>query len=150
MPLVANNLEVGHRPPKNAWVARSTAQPLNVDVKEQKMPIIPNTTTYFFGKVSEALGILATGAGDIKDRLIGAGDVFLCVDPEGIPQDLHDDVQWVHDQLTRFEGVSNEGSLRATMKKIRKSTGVKIAKRIVYIYYTLRDYVEHPEAFEKE
>ena len=57
------------------------------------MPTIPKTTTYFYGKVSEALNILATGAGDIKDRLIGAGDVFLCVDPDGVPQDLHDHVQ---------------------------------------------------------
>lgn len=111
------------------------------------MSTVPKTTTYFFGKVSEALQILATGAGDIKDRLIGAGEVFLCVHPDGIPAKLRDDVQWIHEQLTRFEGVGNEGSLRATMRKIRKSTGVNIAKRIVNVYYTLRDYVEHPEEY---
>ncbi len=113
------------------------------------MTDIPKTTTYFFGKVSEALFILATGSGDIRDRLIGAGDVFLCVHPDGVPLELRNDVQWVHEQLTRFQPVGNEGELRATMRRIKKSTGVKIAKRIVNIYVSLRSYVEHPDDFQK-
>lgn len=106
------------------------------------MSEIPKTTTYYFGKVSAALEVLATGSEDIKDRLIGAGDLFLCVFPDGVPEEIRHDVKWVHEQLTRFKGVSDEGSLRATMRKIRKSTAVKIAKRILNIYYQMRDYVE--------
>lgn len=88
--------------------------------------------------------ILATSEEDIKGRLIGAGEYFLCVDPDGVPEELRDDVKWVQDQLTRFEAVGNEGSLRATMRKIQKRTGVKIAKRIVYIYFKFTEYVNEP------
>lgn len=114
------------------------------------MAEIPKNTAYYFGKVSDALNILATGSEDIKDRLIGAGDVFLCVHPDGVPEELRNHVQWVQNQLTRFKATGNEGDLRATMRRIRKSTGVKIAKRIVYIYYGLRSYVEHPYDFRED
>ena len=108
------------------------------------MERIPKTTTYFYGKVSEAVQRLAVGTEDIKDRLIGAGQVFLCVMPEGVPEELREDVKWVRDQLTRFQPIGSEGALRATMRRIRKSTGVKIAKRILYIHAQLQGYVEHP------
>lgn len=104
----------------------------------------PKTTTYSYGKVSEAVRRLAVGAEGIKDRLIGAGQVFFCVMPEGVPKELREDVIWVRDQLTRFPPIGSEGALRATVRRIRKTTGVKIAKRIFYIYTRLQDYVEHP------
>jgi len=107
------------------------------------MEKISKATTYSYGKVSEAVQTLAVGAGDIKDRLIGAGQLFLCVMPEDVPGELREDVKWVRDQLTKFPPIGSEGSLRATMRSIRKSTGVKIAKRILYIYFKLRDYVEY-------
>jgi hypothetical protein len=108
------------------------------------MEKIPETTTYFYGKVSEAVQRLAVGAEDIKDRLIGAGQVLLCVMPEDVPEELREDVKWVRDQLTRFPAIGSEGAFRATMRRIRKTTGVKIAKRILYIHARLQDYVEHP------
>ncbi len=94
-----------------------------------------------------AVQILATGSEDIKDRLIGAGAVFLSVPPEGVPEELRSDIEWIHNQLTRFSPIGAEGNLRATMRSIRKKTGVKIAHRILYVYDRLRNYVENPEDF---
>ncbi len=87
------------------------------------MEKIPKTTTYSYGKVSEAVQRLAVGAEDIKGRLIGAGQAFLCVMPEDIPEELREDVKWVRDQMMRFPPIGSEGALRATMRRIRKSTG---------------------------
>lgn len=107
-------------------------------------PSLNSPITYSYGKVSEAAQRLTVGAEDIKDRLIGAGQLFFCVMPEDVPEELREDVKWVRDQLTRFPATGGEGALRATMRRIRKSTGVKIARRILYIYARLRDYVDHP------
>ncbi len=82
--------------------------------------------------------------------MIGAGEKFLCVHPDGVPKEVRDDVQWVLEQLTRYKPIGNEGELRATMRRIRKNTGVTIAKRIVNIYYRMREYVEHPDDFRED
>jgi hypothetical protein len=106
------------------------------------METIPTTTAYFFGKASQAVEILCVGGGDVKDRLIGAGQIFLTIDPLGVPKAVRKDVEWVREQLTRYPPKGDEGSLRATCKAIRISTGVKIAKRMNYVYHRLRDFVE--------
>jgi len=60
-----------------------------------------NSTQYAADKFNEAVEVLATGQGDVRDRLLGA---FRCIGPvhEGdIPVKLRDDYKWVMKMLTR-------------------------------------------------
>ena len=98
--------------------------------------------SYAFSKASQAVEILATGAGDVKDRLLGASGSLWAIHPDMVPPEIREDLTWVRDQLTRFEPYGSEGSVRATLVRIRKGTGVKIAKRIVRIYALFRTYME--------
>jgi hypothetical protein len=100
--------------------------------------------SYFFGKVSRAVELLATGPGDIKERLCSAGMEILITPPDFVPEHLREDLRWVRSQLMRFgeDGTSSQEKLYATMRRIRKATGVKIAQRIVEIEMRYEDWIE--------
>lgn len=93
--------------------------------------------TYAFGKFSEAFYQLAIGMGDIKSRLLAASDKFWAVDPEMLPPHIKKEMIWVQNQLMRFSPVGNEGEVKATIRRIHRSTCVKIAERVIYIYSLL-------------
>ena len=106
---------------------------------------IPKMTTYFYGKVAEVVYVLATHPGDIKRRLIVAGEKMLLIPPNEVPEDVREDVKWIHQQLTRFApiyGGTLLDGMRVTLNSIRRSTCEKIAKRIMHVYSRLEDYVE--------
>lgn len=54
-------------------------------------------TVWHFGYISRAVETLATNPNGIKTRLQLAGENFLTVSPEGVPERFRDDVQWVID-----------------------------------------------------
>jgi hypothetical protein len=68
---------------------------------------------------------------------------FKPIQKKHLPEDLHSDYEWVMVQLTRFHPVVNNqgdvlrGSVAETLRRIRRSTGVKIAERILHIYNEL-------------
>ena len=105
------------------------------------MEEIPHNTTYFYGKVAKAVNILATDEGDIKRRLLLAGESMFLVPPDGVPANVREDIVWIHEQLTRFDPVGSEGRLHATVRRIRRKTCSKIADRIMDVYYKLREYL---------
>jgi len=109
---------------------------------------IPQMTTYFFGKVGEAVYILATHPGDIKRRLITAGEKILLIPPEEVPENVRDDIKWIRKQLTRLapiEEVNLLEKMRWTLHMSKYPSCVKIAHKILNVYGKLQDYVERDD-----
>ena len=101
-----------------------------------------HNAVYAYGKLSETVTALAIGAGDIKVRLLCATDFLWAVHPDMLPPDVRPHLVWVREQLTRFESVGSEGSIAATLRRIHRSTGVKIAERIVLICTLMESFLE--------
>ena len=97
---------------------------------------------YAYSKVSEAVNILATEPGDVRERLYSAYPCLSEASPELLPPNIRSELEWIRDQLTRYPSRYDEGTLRATLSHIRNKTGVKIAKRIVYVQALLESLVE--------
>ena len=95
---------------------------------------------YALGKLGEAVYALATGAGDVRSRLFSAFVFLLPVRADDFPVVLRQDFEWVIEMLTRRKSryPQLKGDLGATLKNMRNSTGVKIAKRIIEIESRLR------------
>ena len=98
---------------------------------------------YALEKFSAALGELATGPGDVRGRLYQAYFPHLIgMTPEQVPKHLKEDVAWIRAQLTRLPlPGSGMDPISATLSRIRDSTGVKIAKKIVSVEDALRRFV---------
>jgi hypothetical protein len=84
---------------------------------------------------------LCTTQGDVRKRLVGAIMTLLPLQTREFPDDLQDDFDWVINQSTKYESQipQYEGRIEATMKRIRNSTGEKIAKKIFPIYSRIQD-----------
>lgn len=102
-----------------------------------------STYKYAYEKFVAALESLATRTGDVRERLAGAYFHFHTVRDKHLPGYLQHDYQWVLKQLMRYDpvvgpdGIVIRNSLDETLRRIRKSTGTKIAKRIFEIYWHL-------------
>ena len=102
---------------------------------------------YVLEKFAAAVYELATGPGDVRGRLYQAFFPHLIgITPEHMPEHLKEDMAWIRRQLTRlaFPGSSHsaiDSSVSATLSRIRNSTGVKIAKKIVSVEDALRRFV---------
>lgn len=118
--------------------------------------------SYAFEKFSSAIYILATGSGDIKIRLHDAFlGPLLMITPEHLPRHLREDFisikriinkykeKWPG-QLEELKNYEKEfpnfkekhpefypNLIEATCRRIRKKTGVEIARRIFKIYDSL-------------
>ena len=56
------------------------------------------------------------------------------------PEHLQGDFDWILSQSTKYESERpHEGNLDATMRRIKNSTGEKIAKRIFKLYSDIQD-----------
>lgn len=114
---------------------------------------IPKMTTYFFGKIGEAVYILATHSGNIKRRLMVAGVKMLLIPPDEVPEDVRNDIKWIRKQLTRLAPIEEENSLarmRWTLHMSKYPSCVKIAQKILNIYGKLQDYVEREDLKRKD
>lgn len=105
---------------------------------------------YARGKFGTAIRLLAIGKGDVRSRLYSAFLEFSPIQPErDLPGDLHDDYDWIMAQLTKYGydppsywqemGIPYEGDVQATLKRIRRNTGAKIAERIYDIHLHLQE-----------
>lgn len=99
-----------------------------------------NRIDYALSNLDQAVQAMAVGPGDVRQRLTSAFWTFHVVRPEDLPPPLDEHMQWVYDQLThrpaRYRG---EGTVAATTAQMRRSTGVKIAERILAISDALRE-----------
>ncbi len=104
-----------------------------------------NQHTYAVEKLADALRCLATLPGDVRERLVVAHQCFHTLQERDFPLHLHKDWRWVNQQLTRYgpvldyKGEVREGSVQHTMRRIRNSTGSKIAKKIYEIYWAVSE-----------
>lgn len=102
------------------------------------MPTKPGDPLYALEKLGLAVHELATGAGDVRSRLIAA---FMAVHPvksRDLPQELRADFEWIITQLTRYPKRSEqEGAIHHTLSRMQNRTGVEIAERLVYVHARL-------------
>ena len=96
---------------------------------------------YALGKFSAAVYLLSIGPGDVRSRLFKAFLELHPVTEQDLPGNLRRDYRWIHHQLTKREPLHDEGKLLATLKRMRNSTGVRLAKRIVDLKDRLEAYV---------
>lgn len=89
-------------------------------------------------RVHKAIESLATGRGDVRDRLRVAGSILSPLQPSEFPKGLQEKFKSIKDQLTRYPSVGSEGAIEATMKRIKNSTGEKIAQSIFELYGELQ------------
>ena len=102
--------------------------------------------SYALEKLEAAVRALAIGPGDVRSRLWDAFMVFNPLKEAHFPDNLKSDYRWVMSQLTKYgpegEGKRKKGSVQVSLSRMRNSTGVEIAKRLLYLRDRLREGVE--------
>ena len=89
---------------------------------------------YAHEKFIMAVRSMAVHPGDVRERLEMAYLTLQVIDPKELPLPLQKHLQWIVDQLTwRAPRHEREGALQATLMRMRKATGAKIARRILAI-----------------
>jgi len=92
---------------------------------------------YVEQQLRETIYSLATGPGDIRQRLAQSFQGFFILKKEQFPKELQADWEWVRTELTKFGPIKRDngsifrGSVEHTCSKIKNKTGVKIAKKIL-------------------
>lgn len=85
-----------------------------------------------------ALEQLATAPGDVRSRLERAYSHLDGLLLRELPGDLRTDFEWIKRMLTRREPRwEDDNRIKASLARMRNSTGVKIAKRILKLKETL-------------
>lgn len=84
---------------------------------------------------------LCTGQADVRSRLQTAILTLLPLQEKEFPEELRKDFNWVIAQATKYRSEMPQlrSDLEATMRRIRNSSGQKIAARIFHIYSRLQD-----------
>ena len=84
---------------------------------------------------------LCIGKGDVRQRLKDAVLILLPLQTRDFPACLQKDFEWVIKESSKYESHHPKfrGNLDETMRRIRNTTGQKIAQRILSIYSTLQD-----------
>jgi hypothetical protein len=102
---------------------------------------------YALQKLELAILLLATGTGDIRSRLKIAYESELhIIQEEDFPEQLRPQWIWIKEKLTSVpplrddDGSITVGSLHRTVKRMRNSTGSKIAKRVIALRDELDGY----------
>ncbi len=90
-------------------------------------------------RVYLAVRALATGRGDVRNRLRIAGATLSPLRIDEFPEDIRSDFAWVMKQLTQYDAVGNEGRIEVTLRRIQNSTGEKIAVRMFDIFSQLQN-----------
>lgn len=95
-----------------------------------------NKYNYTYQKLYGAMECLALHPDDVRKRLACAFLGFHVLRENDFPPHLRSDWNWILKQLSKFGPLRNargevfEGSVEHTMRRIRKETGVEIAKKI--------------------
>jgi hypothetical protein len=101
---------------------------------------------YFYAreKLLNAIETLATGGGDVRERLLQAFTNFHTLTADDLPSDFKMDWAWIRKELTKYGpvmiGDTDEvlrGSVENTMRRIKRNTGRKIAQKLFRIGWEL-------------
>jgi hypothetical protein len=94
----------------------------------------------------KTLDCLATGPGDVRKRLWTAYSIFWILTEEDFPEHLRGDFRFVLKELNKFgpaydnrTGAMKRDAVEETLRRIRNRTGVKIANKLVYLYFQLEN-----------
>jgi hypothetical protein len=92
-----------------------------------------------FKFLHKAMGELIAGAGDIRQRVMYAGEHLLMIPLEVFPEYLRRDAQDLREYLTEWKADPGapypyDSDLRVTMRRRRASAAVKAAERIWTLY----------------
>ena len=104
-------------------------------------------SNYALEKLSLAVHYLTVDPGDVRQRLNKAYMEFHPVSENDFHPHLRDDWKWIYTQLTRYgplchsDGTVWIGAVDNTLSRIKNSTGVKIAQRIVALRDDLERYL---------
>jgi len=104
-----------------------------------------NRYHYTVEKLRGAIDCLATHPGDVRERLTCAHLGFHTLTENDFPPELQADWRWVMQELTKYGPLLNHkhevwfGSVENTMKKVRKATGSKIAKKIYELHWAVSE-----------
>ena len=92
-------------------------------------------------RVFLAVQDLCVGRGDVRSRLIPAINTLFPLNPHEFPKTLQNDFEWVMSESTKYKSdiPMYRSDLEVTMRRIKNSTGEKIAQRIFDIYKTIQD-----------
>ena len=87
-------------------------------------------------RVFLAVQELCVGEGDVRARLVISINILIALSPSEFPEALREDFELVMQQSTKYESdiPEHKSNLEVTMKRIRNSTGKKIAEKIFKIY----------------
>jgi hypothetical protein len=90
-----------------------------------------------------AISILSTSPGDVRSRINNAYKAFNPLKSSHFPDELKKDWEWIIHSMTKYGpkmNYKNEielGSVEHTMRRIKNSTGTKIAGKIFDLFYEL-------------
>jgi hypothetical protein len=84
----------------------------------------------------QAVDALATGDGDIQERLARAA-LFLIQLEKDLPEHLREEFKTVWDQLTKENATADADTLAVTTRKFSIEQGKQLARRILRIYTQL-------------
>ena len=93
-----------------------------------------------WGRMYLAVEALCIGQGDVRARLVDAGMLLCPLRTSEFPEELQSDFDWVMHQLTRYPARhQHEGTIAGTMARIKRKTGVKIAERILRMFWKIQE-----------
>jgi hypothetical protein len=96
--------------------------------------------SYAQEKFSNAVFLLATDKGNIKDRLFHAFLEFRPVNENDLPIELREEYSQIKYCLTNIKSSGSEGTLIATLKKMKPARAAEIAKQIYNFMNKINSY----------
>lgn len=105
--------------------------------------------TWQFGKLSEAVRVLATHSGDVRHRVWAAVEHLNKLHVDMIPQCCSEDLRSIQAGLTKYPATElHESAMEATFHRTRNKSAVKIADRIWKMYRDFQSELESQEHAE--
>lgn len=106
---------------------------------------------YALQKLSLGVYELAVGSEGVRKRLRYAYLAFHPIQERDFPDHLKEKWRWIRSELTKFGPIMDgdsvlEGAVDHTLRRIKNSTGVKIAKAIVSLEDELEGYLREQQA----
>ena len=108
--------------------------------RSQMSPTVIGQAESVVQRVFQAVECLCTAPGDVRTRLRWAVMILLPLQVQEFPEHLQGDFDWIRSQSTKYKSERpHEGDLEATMRRIKNSTGEKIAERIFKLYSEIQN-----------
>jgi hypothetical protein len=96
-------------------------------------------------KLTNALHLLVTGRGDVRERVAAAFFACHTLRERNFPQELRADWCWIEREVTKhgplvdFRGEVYVDSVANTMSRRRRATAAKIAERFWKLYWAMSE-----------